>query len=220
MAAPHVTGAVALLLQSHPSWTPRAMRSARLDRGPRLGRHRAHARGAGRARGGGLVDVVRAPTTRSLHRARLALVRRPGRQPRWAVAGARGAARRRGRRRRNVVGRAPSAVRVGRRDDRARPAGDDRTRRRRPARGHRPRLRRCGRRRQLRLRRPAPRRCDSANPVLLRGHAPRARAPKPSQPLREFNAGDTRDGRLARQRLPLPRRGPSARRPTTATARR
>ena len=110
MAAPHVTGAAALLLQSHPSWTPRQMRSAFVSTAAAAWatrRHRARRPVVleGRPRG-------RRARRRSsaLHRAGLALVRGPRREPRRAVACARGAARRRGRKARHVVGRPPAAV--------------------------------------------------------------------------------------------------------------
>ena len=53
MAAPHVSGAAALLLQRHPGWSPAQVQvGARCRRpAPRLGRHRAHEGGAGPARG-------------------------------------------------------------------------------------------------------------------------------------------------------------------------
>ena len=61
MAAPHVTGAVALLLQSHPSWTPREMRSAFVSTaGPAWGDTARTREAPVVLEGGGLVDVVRA----------------------------------------------------------------------------------------------------------------------------------------------------------------
>jgi minor extracellular serine protease Vpr len=61
MAAPHVTGAVALLLQSHPTWTPREMRSAFVSTaGPAWGDTARTREAPVVLEGGGLVDVVRA----------------------------------------------------------------------------------------------------------------------------------------------------------------
>jgi minor extracellular serine protease Vpr len=61
MAAPHVTGAVALLLQSHPNWTPREMRSAFVSTaGPAWGDTARTREAPVVLEGGGLVDVVRA----------------------------------------------------------------------------------------------------------------------------------------------------------------
>ncbi len=56
------TGAAALLLQLHPGWTPRAGEvGAHVDRGPGLGRHRAHEGGArSRSRAAGSINVARA----------------------------------------------------------------------------------------------------------------------------------------------------------------
>ena len=71
MAAPHVAGAAALLLQRHPGWTPRAGQvGARLDRRAGLGRHGAHGRGARRARGRRARRTSSPPTIRSCSRAR------------------------------------------------------------------------------------------------------------------------------------------------------
>ena len=48
MAAPHVAGAAALLLQRHPSWSPRQVKSALVSTAaPAWARHGAHGRGAG-----------------------------------------------------------------------------------------------------------------------------------------------------------------------------
>ena len=61
MAAPHVTGAAALLLQSHPGWTPRQMRSAFVSTaGPAWGDTARTREAPVVLEGGGLVDVVRA----------------------------------------------------------------------------------------------------------------------------------------------------------------
>ena len=61
MAAPHVAGAAALLLQVHPTWTPRQMRSAFVSTaGPAWGNTARTQEAPVLLQGGGLVDVVRA----------------------------------------------------------------------------------------------------------------------------------------------------------------
>ena len=63
MSAPHVAGASALLLQSHPTWTPRQMRSAFVSTaGPAWGNTERTQEAPVVLQGGGLVDVVRADT--------------------------------------------------------------------------------------------------------------------------------------------------------------
>jgi minor extracellular serine protease Vpr len=61
MAAPHVAGAAALLLQAHPSWTPGQMRSAFVSTAsPAWGNTARTQEAPVVLQGGGLVDVVRA----------------------------------------------------------------------------------------------------------------------------------------------------------------
>ncbi|HEV8687192.1 MAG TPA: S8 family serine peptidase, partial [Gaiellaceae bacterium] len=63
MSAPHVTGAVALLLQAHPHWTPRQLRSALVSTaGPAWGNTERTEEAPVTLEGGGLIDVVRADT--------------------------------------------------------------------------------------------------------------------------------------------------------------
>ena len=65
MSAPHVSGAVALLLQSHPAWSPQQMRSALVTTaGPAWGDTARTVEAPVTLQGGGLVDVVRADTPR------------------------------------------------------------------------------------------------------------------------------------------------------------
>ena len=175
----------------------------RVDGRAGVGQHRSDAGGAGGAAG-------RRPRRRRsrrpalpLHLARLLVVRRHRRQPRPADARARDAARRRGRRSGHVVGRAAAAGGVGGRDGRARSDGHDPARRKRPARRDRPRTCRRSRRRQLRLRRAAPRRHHASHPLLLRGHAARARAPA-RRAASGVQHGRHARRRLARERVPLP----------------
>ena len=61
MSAPHVAGAAALLLQAHPTWTPRQTRSAFVTTaGPAWGNTARTQEAPVLLQGGGLVDVVRA----------------------------------------------------------------------------------------------------------------------------------------------------------------
>ncbi len=61
MSAPHVSGAAALLLQAHPAWTPRQMRSAFVSTaGPAWGNTARTQEAPVLLQGGGLVDVMRA----------------------------------------------------------------------------------------------------------------------------------------------------------------
>ena len=65
MSAPHVSGAAALLLQSHPTWTPRQLRSAFVSTaGPAWGNTARTQEAPVLLQGGGLVDVVRADQPR------------------------------------------------------------------------------------------------------------------------------------------------------------
>ena len=195
IAAPHVTGAAARRSSSRIRAGRRgrcALRSCRRQPRPGATRH-ARARGARVARG-------RRPRGRrarrrpsALHRAGLALVRGPRREPRRAVACARGA---------SSTTRAGAPARGPLTSGRSRPprarrsspaAGDDRTRRRRPPRRHRSCVGRRGSRRQLRLHRAPSWRRHAARPVLLRGHTTGTRLPSLAAAAR-FNTGDTRDG--------------------------
>ena len=110
-------GAAALLLQRHPDWNAKQMKSALMSTaGPVVRRHGAHPGVLG-ARGGRWPRQRRCgrPAAR-LHGSAVALVRLPGRQrrgrepydPRHGV--------RRGRRRRDVVGGDQAAGRIGRGD--------------------------------------------------------------------------------------------------------
>jgi minor extracellular serine protease Vpr len=63
MSAPHVSGAVALLLEAHPQWTPRQVRSALVSTaGPAWGNTERAQEAPVTLEGGGLIDVVRADT--------------------------------------------------------------------------------------------------------------------------------------------------------------
>jgi subtilisin family serine protease len=63
MSAPHVSGAAALLLQAHPQWTPRQIRSALVSTaGPAWGNTERNEEAPVTLEGGGLVDVIRADT--------------------------------------------------------------------------------------------------------------------------------------------------------------
>ena len=206
MAAPHVTGAAALLLQRAPDVDAAAGQvGARVDGRAGVGQHRAHAGGAGHARGRRPRRRRRAPTTRSSSpspsRSRSATSTSTAAPQTRALAIA---AQRRGRRRRHVVGRAAAAGGVGGRDARARPARS----RSRPAAGDRLGV-------TVRARPTRPPATTIGFVVLRRGDVTR-RIPyyfavtrpglelRPAAPLREFNTGDTRRRRLARERVPLP----------------
>ena len=86
MAAPHVAGAAALLLQRHPSWTPRQVKSALVSTAATAWADTARTVEAPvLTAGSGLANVRRRERPEALHRPRLALVRRPERQPRRRV---------------------------------------------------------------------------------------------------------------------------------------
>ena len=154
--------------------------------------------------GGGLVDVMRADepllftSPVSLSFGDVNVNRGP------QTRAPRDAARRRGRWGGHMVGGAGSAGGVSRRKRRARPAGDDRAGRKRPPGCHGSRAGRRGRGRQLRLHRAATRRRHPQDPVLLRRHAPRARAAAPRRTAPGVQHRRHARRRLPRERLPLP----------------
>ena len=83
MAAPHVAGAAALLLQRHPSWTPQQVKSALMSTaGAAWGDTARTQEAAVTLEGGGLVNVPRADDPQLFTEPRLALVRRPRRRRR------------------------------------------------------------------------------------------------------------------------------------------
>ena len=76
-SAPHIAGSVALLLQRHPSWTPRQVKSALMaTAGPALGGHRPDGRGADRDPGRRARKSSGGRHAIRLHRSAVALVRR------------------------------------------------------------------------------------------------------------------------------------------------
>ena len=113
MAAPHIAGAAALLLQRHPAWSPRQVKSALVSTaGPAWARHGPLGRGA-RAHGGlGPRGRRRRERPQALHRPGLALVLGSERDPRRRLEVAPARRHRRGRRRRDVDGGGAAAVRT------------------------------------------------------------------------------------------------------------
>ena len=109
MAAPHVAGAAALLVQLHPELdAPADQVGAHDDRRPGLGGHGEDAGGSRDARGRRPDQRGQGGRSARLHRSRVALVRRPERESRGAEVPA-GRRLRRRRRRRDVAGRARAA---------------------------------------------------------------------------------------------------------------
>ena len=219
MAAPHVTGAAALLVQRHPTWTPRQVKSALMShRRAGLGRHGAEQRGLRPPRGRRARQRPPRRRPEDLHRAGVALVRRPEGERRRAEPVAAAPDHRRRRRLGPVAGRAATAVGEPGRDPpapghRRPPAG-------RPASALGDRLgSRCGhRRRRLRLHRPPPGKRDEADPVLLRGDAARAaRRSSRSGSSVSRPATPRRAARVSASTVPRPL--PSARRRTTPALR-
>ena len=205
MAAPHVAGAAALLLQRHSGLDAAAGEvGARLDGGRGVGRYGAHRGGAGRPLRRRARGRRRRERAEALHRAGLAFVRRPERESRRdvAIASALAGGRRRGRRR--VVDRAEAAGAAGGSRDRGGRERGDRARRAAPRSGDRSCGGRCGDRRGLRLPAPAPRRRRSQGAVRAPRHAPRARvgarARAPVHPDRRHT-----NGPVARSGLQVPR---------------
>ena len=106
MAAPHVAGAAALLLQRHPGWTPHQVKSALVSTaGAAWGDTRPDGRGARHPLGSRARRTCRRERPEALPRPGLALVRRPERQPAAAPSEDAPAERDRRGRRRGLVDR-------------------------------------------------------------------------------------------------------------------
>ena len=218
MAAPHVTGAAALLAPAPSDLDAAAGQvGADVHGRPGLGRHGADEGGAVLLEGGGLINVHarRRPASSPT---RLALVRRPERRThgREAVARSyasptRAAARARGR-------SSSAAVGDARRDDR-RAAGRHRRRRAASATlaGHRDGAGGRAGRRRLRLRRPPPAAPYAPHPVRLLRHAARARALAAGRRCASSSSATRRIGAVARRASTAgPRRRSARRRATPA----
>ena len=82
MAAPHVAGAAALLVQRHPTWSPQQVKSALMSTaGPAWGNTERTKEAAVTLEGAGLINVAARRRPADLHEPGVALARRRSTSP-------------------------------------------------------------------------------------------------------------------------------------------
>ena len=170
-SAPHISGAAALLLQRHPTWTPKQMKSALMSTaGPSFSNSAAHGGGVGPRRGRRACARRQRRPAADLHGPAVALVRLPRRERGRSEPRDLGDGRGRGWRRGRLVGGDPAAGGDERRDRRGGAVHDRPGRDGGRADGRARQRRRAGRG-QLRVHRAPARVGRASHPVRVLGHA-------------------------------------------------